>query len=160
MHWQLTPYILPLLAAAAISAPQAVYAWRRRSMPGATAFALLMAAVLVWALSYTLELAVAGLPAKLAWARVTYLCTALLPLLWLLFAVQYGGPEQRVSRRLWLVLPIEPFLTALLVLTNDVHHLVWTHVALDTSGPFPLLHLEHGSWLWLHSAYASLSSFA
>ncbi len=96
MHWQFTPYILPSLGAAAVSAAQAVYAWRRR-MPGATAFAALMVAVLAWALAYTLELAGADLFTKLAWSRVTYLLAALLPPLWLLFAYLYGGSEQRIS---------------------------------------------------------------
>ncbi len=54
------------------------------------------------------------------------------------------------------MLPIEPLLTALLVATNDTHHLVWTRVELETGGPFPGLDIQHGIWLWLHSAYASL----
>jgi PAS domain S-box-containing protein len=155
MHWQHTPYVLPLLATAAISVAQAVYAWRRRSMPGATAFAALMLAVLLWALAYALELAGADLPTKRTGAQVAYLGTALLPPLWLLFASLYGGPKKQLSLRLLVLLAIEPVFTSLLIATNDGHHLVWTHIELVAAGPFVGLGVRHGLWLWLHSMYAS-----
>jgi CHASE2 domain-containing sensor protein len=47
-----TPFTLFLLAAAAVSAALAFYAWRRRDARGARAVVLMMLAVFVWSFGY------------------------------------------------------------------------------------------------------------
>tara|TARA_Y100000588_G_C13991236_1_gene811580 strand:- start:14 stop:262 length:249 start_codon:yes stop_codon:yes gene_type:complete len=68
MHWQYTPYILPLFAAALVGIALAAYAWKYRSTRGAPAFALLMASDQRATLASALETASANLPTKLFWA--------------------------------------------------------------------------------------------
>ena len=87
MHWQFTPYVLPMIASAAVSAALARYAWHRRPASGAASFSLLMLAVAEWSLAYALELVSADLPAALFWDNITWLGAAFAPTLWLTFVL-------------------------------------------------------------------------
>src|SRR5258708_14641767 len=88
MHWQFTPYVLPVIASAVISAGVAGFLWRRRPAPGATSFCLLMLVVAQWSLSYALELVSPNLSAALFWENIQWLGAALAPTLWLVFVLQ------------------------------------------------------------------------
>lgn len=158
MHWQYTPYILPVIIAAVISTALAVYVGRRRSAPGAVAFVVLTVAVAEWVLGYALELAGADLPTKIVWAKAQYLGIVTVPLAWLAFALYYTGRKSWLDRN-WLVaapLALLPLITLLLVWTNDAHHLIWQRISLDTAGPFLALDVAYGPWFWIHSAYSYL----
>ncbi len=156
MHWQYTPYALPLIIGAAISAALAFYVWRRRPASGATSLALLMLAVAGWSLGYALELGSVDLPLKVFWARVEYLGIATVPMAWLVFALQHTGRAKWLTRRNLALLAIVPFATLLLVWTNDIHGLIWSTIALDSSGSFSMLDLSYGPWFWVHIAYSYL----
>jgi PAS domain S-box-containing protein len=156
MHWQHTPYTLPLIISAAISAALALFAWRRRPVSGATPVALLMLAVAQWQLGYALELASADLPSQLLWAKVEYLGMVMVPVAWLAFVFQYTGRERWLARRNLALLAIEPLVTLLLVWTNDLHGLIYSNIRLDTSGSFSVLSLAFGAWSWVDVAYSYL----
>lgn len=154
MYWQYTPYVLPLIIAAVISAVIAALAWRHRPAPGALPLALLTLAVVEWALGNTLELGSSSLSAKLFWANVEYLGITALPVAWLALALQYTGRERWLTRRHLALLSIEPVLTQLLVWTNELHGLMRENVWLDTSGPFSVVHKTYGPWFWVHTGYS------
>lgn len=154
MHWQYTPYIWPLLASAAVMAALAMCAWRHRAVPGALPFTVLTLAIVIWSLAYALQLASADLPAKRFWNQVQYLGNAAMPVAWLVLALQYTGRDRWLSRRRLTALAAVPLLTIALLLTNDLHRLVWRDVTLDTAGPFVLLRKTYGPWFWVHAAYA------
>lgn len=154
MGWQYTPYALPLLAAAAVSGAVALYAWWRREASGARAVALLMLAVSVWSLGYALEFSASDLGSKVFWAKVEYLGIVTVPVAWLVFALRYTGRARWLTRRNLAVLAGIPFITLLLVATNEAHGLVWSRTALDPSGTFLLV--DHGAWFWVYWAYSYL----
>ena len=62
MTFQSVPEAIPVGVAAVLSGALAVFAWRRRTMPMAPAFAAMMAGETVWALGATLEPLVVDLP--------------------------------------------------------------------------------------------------
>ena len=156
MYWQYVPYVLPLLIAAAISAALALFAWRRRPAPGAAPFALLMLAVTEWSLGYALELGSADLPAKVLWAKIQYLGIVTLPVMWLVFALQYTGRERWLTCRNLALWAIVPLITLLLVWTNDIHGLIWRNIRLDTGGSFSVLDLSHGTVFWGYATFSYL----
>ncbi len=162
MQLQGTPHILPLVLAAAVTDALGLYAWRRRNVPGAAAFAILMLALSIWSLGYTLELAAATLNAKLLWAKVEYLGIVAIPPAWLAFALSYTGQRLLLSRagpltpRLLAGLAAIPLVTALLAWTNDWHGLVWRRVALAQAGQLLVLEVGHGPWFWVHTTYSYL----
>ncbi len=156
MHWQSTPYVLPVVASGIVSAWLALTAWRRRPAPGATSFCLLMLAVAEWSLGYALELASADLPSQLFWANVQWLGVVTAPAAWLVFALQYTGQARWLSRRNLAVLTIEPLVILLLVWTNNIHGLIRNNIRLDTSESFSTLISTHGPAFWVNVAYSYL----
>jgi PAS domain S-box-containing protein/putative nucleotidyltransferase with HDIG domain len=155
-HWQYNPYVLPLLVAAVISAALALFVWRRRLAPGATALTLLMVAVAEWALGYALELGSADLSSQVFWAKVQYLGIVIVPVTWLALVLQYTKRERWLTPRNLALLTTVPLITLLLVWTNDVHGLIWSNISLDASGSFLVLDLTHGVGFWVHTAYSYL----
>ncbi len=158
MDWQFTPYLLPLLAAAAISIGLVVYGWGRRTTTGATPFLLLMLAIAEWSVGYVLELGAPAIAEKIFWAKAEYLGIVTLPVAWLVFALQYSDLTrwQRIRRRAIPLLSLIPAITVLLVWTNEAHGLIWKRITLDTSGPFVALSLTYGMWFWVNLAAAYL----
>lgn len=148
MIWQHTPYTLPLLGAAAVSVALAFYVWRRRFAPGVLPFMGVLLAVAVWSLGYALELASANLPAKLFWARFQYVGIVTVPGAGLAFALQYTGRARWLTRRNLFLLAFPSLVMLFLVYTNNLHHLIWASVGLDTSGAFSLLALSYGAVFW------------
>ena len=159
MHWQFTPYILPVIASAAVSATVAGSIWRRRPVSGATSFCLLMLAVAEWSLAYALELVSADLPTILFWDNISWLGAAFAPTLWLVFALQYTGRANRLMRRNIAILVVEPLVTLLLAGTNQFHGLIENNIRLDTSGSFAALEMTYGVWYWINIAYSYLLLF-
>jgi len=157
MDWQDTPFTLPLLVAATVSAALALYAWRRRSAPGGLPFIGLMLAIAVWSLGYALELAGADLVTKLFWARAQYLGIVLVPVAWLAFALQYTDRSRWLTHRRLLLMVLVPLLTLLLAWTNDVHHLIWSRADLYRHGAFSVLALTYGPMFWVFAAYTYLA---
>jgi PAS domain S-box-containing protein len=159
MHWQFTPYVLPMIASAAVSAALALYAWHRRPASGATSFSLLMLAVAQWSLVYALELVSTDLPAVLFWDNIEWLGAAFAPTLWLIFVLQYTGRARWLTRRNIAILMVEPLVTLLLVGTNEYHGLIESNIRLDTSGSFAALEVTYGAWYWINIAYSYLLLF-
>ena len=157
MNWQYTPYVLPLIAAAAITAALALAAVRRRHVPGATEFAWLMATAAWWSLCYALELASADLPTLMIWTNAKFLGVAFLPVAWFAFALQYSGRERWLTLRNVALLSAVPLMTQLVIWTDPLHHLFRHEFALDTSGAWLTLTVTtQGTWFWVHTVYSYL----
>jgi len=156
IHWQYTPYILPLLAAAAISVALALYAWRRRSAPGVAPFIAVMLAVAEWSLASALQLVSTDLAAKLFWSKVRYLGVVVVSTAWLILVLQHTGREKWLTRRNLILLTIEPLATLLLTWTNEFHHLIWRSIGLEVSGSLLVWNRTHGVAFWIHAAYSYL----
>jgi signal transduction histidine kinase/CheY-like chemotaxis protein len=153
MAWQYTPYILPLLFAAAISALLCAYAWRHRAVQGAAAFALLMAAVGEWSLGYAFELWNPSLSAKIFWTSFNFIGIVSLPVALLVFVLQYTNNERWVTRRNLALLAIFPVVTLLLAWTNRWHKLIRSVEALDISGPLPVFKPTYNYVFWAYYAF-------
>ena len=79
------------------------------------------------------------LPSKLFWAKVQILGMALTSI-WPLFIAHFTGKESLTGRRGVLVFSIVPAFTLGLLLTNDMHGLIFSGTALNYLNPkFPLI---------------------
>jgi PAS domain S-box-containing protein len=105
-----------------------------------------------WLLGYIFELGSTDLTAKIFWNNVQYFGIVTVPIGWLIFALQYTGRENWLTRRTIILLCIEPIVTLLLVFTNRFHGLIWDPVVPDTDTPY--LIRSHGVWYWIHTAYS------
>jgi PAS domain S-box-containing protein len=153
MPLQFPHFTLLLILAGSITAALALYAWRRRPLSGAVAFALLMVAVTEWSLAYALTLMSTTLPTALFWDRTVYLGTVAIGPTWLAFTLHYTGREKWLTRRNKALLAIIPVITLALVWTNEAHSLIYPWTGFATVGSFQILDASYGPGFWMHIAY-------
>jgi PAS domain S-box-containing protein len=151
----IVPFLL-LLAATIISVGLAVYAWQRRQTTGAASFSLLMTAVSVWLLAYMLEILTDDPALRLIWSNLTFLGVTVVPVAWLLFALEYTGRSKWITRRNATLLFIFPAITLIAIWTNPAHHLFRADAVFDYSGPVLKVNMVYGPVFWLHTAYSYL----
>lgn len=157
MHFQYTPYIVPLILSSVIAIAVALYVWERRTMTsGGLALALLALACAEWSLGYALEIGGVDLATKIFWGKSQYLGIVAVPLSWILFAYSRAAQGTRMTRRNVLLLSIIPFITLILAFSNELHHLIWKAVSIRTSGAFSALEITHGSWFWVYWIYSQI----
>ncbi len=125
MSWELTSYTVLALFAVVVSSSLSVVALRNRSEPYTKTFLALMVALAGWAGLYGVQLGFTDVSSQLVWLRAAVAVGAVVPTLWLVFAVQYVGAGDRLFDGPWWLLGIEPILAAVLTLTNGSHQLVW-----------------------------------
>ena len=146
--YQYTPYIWFVLASASFFAMLGIYAIRHRTAPGAVPFAILTILEIPWVLVNGLGLASTGDTTRIFWFK--FESAHLLPLtsasLW--FALEYAGLGKWLTRRLLILLAIFPLASIPLILTNEIHHLVWTRIWFDG-----YVHAELGPVTWVGIVY-------
>jgi PAS domain S-box-containing protein len=156
MQWQFTPYVIPPILSTVVCIWLAIAAWRRRSMPGALPFALLMLGVAEWSLTYTLELGSPDLSAAVFWDNSTWLGVVIVPAAWLAFALQYTNRGHWLTRRTVALLTLQPLITLVLVWINPLHGLVYSSVSLGTSHGLSAPVFTNALWYWITIAYSYL----
>jgi diguanylate cyclase (GGDEF)-like protein/PAS domain S-box-containing protein len=156
MTWQYTPFLWLLFASALVSILLGVHAYKRRKLPAASPFAILMGIQALWAILYVLELSSPVLESKLVFAQLLYLCYVSLPLVLLVLAIKYTTPAARISPHQVLLLALIPALTLLLLATNRYHGLVWQNIHLASGPGFTFIGKTYGPWFWIHTTYSYL----
>ena len=148
-----SPYALALGLSAALCLLLALVGLRRKGLPGASYFALVMGAAAWWAFFYCWEIITPALAGKLFWLKIEYLGVMAIPLAWFLFARDYSGALKKLDRWLLVALCAMPIFGILLVVTNGMHVLMWSDAYLDASGRLPSVVLNPGVWYWVNTAY-------
>lgn len=127
--------------------------WRRGSRAG-LALAVLLAAVAWWGLAYAFELSASEVATKSHWGDLKYVGITVLAPAWLVFVLQYTDRAQHVSKRLLLVLAVEPLAVMVVLLVPATHDLV--HSYPPDAGGEALPVVGTGPVFWIHLAYANL----
>jgi signal transduction histidine kinase/PAS domain-containing protein len=125
------PLALLSMATAAICLALAHYAWRQRTVAGASEFGWLMIAVAWASLASTADylLSTEALAAKVFVSQLYVIGGASASLLLLLFAVRYTHYDHWLTRGWLIVLWGGVVVRIVLALTNQWHHLYWAAVA-------------------------------
>lgn len=152
----LSLHILLPLVAFFVSLYTVMRVARYRSDPVASSFLVLMAALAAWSLAVGLEHASVELPAKVFWLKMSYFGILSVPPLWVVLTVRYVRAERWLTRRALVLMSIIPAITFVMVWTNDVHHLMWREIWLDTSFSPPVDDVTHGAWFWFQAVYSYL----
>jgi hypothetical protein len=115
----------------------ALYGWRQRHMPGATAFCLAMLLSIVWPLTQAIDVTTADLAQKVWLMKLRIPPPYFTSVMWLLVAAQLTGQAHRIYWR-WATAFALPFvlLTLLLFFDNPLYRYGYY---VDLEGPFPLL---------------------
>ncbi|HCN84965.1 MAG TPA: PAS domain-containing sensor histidine kinase, partial [Sphingobacteriaceae bacterium] len=116
-------------------------------------FGFTMTLIAIWAITYGFELSSTTLEQMLFWINLEYIGIALLPAIWIIFIIKFIGKDKWLTRINTILIFIPAILTLIFVWTNKWHHLHYSSVDIDTTGPFPLLKFERGIWYWIHTVY-------
>jgi len=132
--YQYTPAIWPSVLTVLLLVALSVYAWRRRSVPGALPFAIAGLFDALWMAGYTLVIAATDAAGKIFWLKFggvwqTFGATAVT-----CFLLEYAWPGRWLTRRNLALLSIPPLLIMGLILTGDLHHLMWRGFVVDGLG--------------------------
>ncbi|MDD8011640.1 MAG: histidine kinase N-terminal 7TM domain-containing protein, partial [Acidobacteriota bacterium] len=140
------------------------YLRRRRDLPGARAFFWLAVAQSLLAFAEILSLFAGSAGKALFWFKIRFVFSALMPVFWIWFALDYSGRKKWIGRRLAAGLFLIPLITQVMVWTNDRHHLfVKREVGFVLKGPFWIADTgvrTAGVWFLVHSFYGLILLFA
>jgi PAS domain S-box-containing protein len=154
MNLQFNPYIIPSLLSAIVAFVVAYAAWRRRGVPGAVSLALMMLSAGVWALAYCIELSLSSLHAQIFISKIEYLGIVNIPVLYLVFALEYANQKSYLKNRNTLLLWVIPALTLILTWTNEIHALIWSSFHQSILNNNLILSVDHGTFFWIYAAYS------
>ena len=150
-------YFFLLLIPPIITSTLAVYAWRHRTVQAARAFSALIFVITWWGLG---QMALYLLGNNLffsIWAmKILLLVINNLGVVLLIFVLQYTQREKWLTRPVILSLFLPEFIFAILLLTNEAHHLYWTNIYVDKSLQNALVVFEFGIVNWVSLIYSYL----
>lgn len=137
------------VATAAVTAGIFVLVWRRRTAQFARYFLGLEAAVFLWCLSASFEVATTNLDLKVFWSQMAYPGITTSPVFFFLFALDYGQVDRKPGRLVTGLLFVIPAFICLVAVFQP--HLLWTR--LENIPGTSLAEFFHGPVFWLLVAY-------
>ncbi|MBN1890879.1 MAG: PAS domain-containing protein [Thermoflexales bacterium] len=160
MYLQYIIYITLAYSVTLILASLTVYVWQRRtSAQAAATFAWTLALTALWALMDGIWIAVPSPAIALFCYKLAYLGVALIPVTWLIFALQYTERLERLNLLYVAILVAIPLITQVLLWSNERHNLFLANLAFTMSGPFRIIDTQqaaYGPWFWVHAIYGYL----
>lgn len=144
---------ISVMACGAITVLIAFHAWLHRSTNGARAFALFMAAVAIYVLGYSLELASQDLGRMLFWSKIEYIGTLSFPTIYMVFTAQFSGTSKWLTRRNMSFLFIIPVIFLLIKFADGQIHLIYAATNVQTGNPVSILSFTRGQLYLVVTAY-------
>lgn len=155
MEFVLNPYALTLIISSLlVGGLSVVIGLKLEDSVRWIVFAMLSSSI--WGFFYGIELTAQSIPDMLIWSKIQYIGLVLAAPCWMVFVLKYTEYDKFRTRWLLPAIFVLPVLTFLIVLTNSWHHLHYKSNWLITSGPFPILGIEKGSWYPVQVAYSYL----
>src|SRR5215510_9833854 len=127
-----------------------IYAYRRRHLPAASIFAMVMFALTVCTFCYVMELSSVTQEGKVFWASAKYFASTAGPITWFILALHLTKNTHWLTPPMQMALWAFGIITCLIVFTNDVHHWFWTDIWLVEG--FPETQSDHGFFFWVYAA--------
>jgi serine phosphatase RsbU (regulator of sigma subunit) len=161
MNWYVTVYIATIFISIALMAFLAAYSWRHRELHGAAAFGALSLLGAWGALAEFLSM-IAGAPgAAVLWYDARFITLSGIPVMWLVFSLQYSGRSAWITPKRIILLLVIPAITQVMVWTNGLHNL-WlkSNVGFYPVGTFLIADTSqrvYGPWFIVHSIYGYAS---
>ncbi len=154
MMWEEPGYILLVSITASTMVITALYIWLTSRVPGAKMVSLLIISGTIWVLSYITEISTTSTPVKAFLDKIQFSTMVILPTLWIIYVLQFGGLEKWLTSRTIISLSIPPGSAVLLVFTNDIHTLLWSNVQVVSKASLSVLERTYHAGYWVFVAYS------
>ncbi|WP_225027971.1 sensor histidine kinase [Xinfangfangia pollutisoli] len=121
-------------------------------------FVIALAAMLYWLIAVFLELSSTTEECKIFWAKAAWPAIVLLPTAWAFFLTDYAlGMSRRLPTWRCMALVLGPLAAAIVVATNDWHHLFYgTETRITIIDGIPAVEFQHGPLFLAFSVYLYL----
>jgi PAS domain S-box-containing protein len=149
-----TPQIWSPVLMAVLMTTLSVYSGRRRSVPGAISLMVASLLAAAWATGSLLEYAAVDMATKITWFKVQAATQVPITIAITCFILEYARPGRWLTRSNLALLAFPGLLTVVLILTDDLHHLIWTKFSLVDGSIKP--QLGPGSWFLLAYSFGVL----
>ena len=147
---------IALLAAVVTGTSAAILAWRERPEAGATWLAVLLVGQVWWTTFLVFELEASTLAAKTLWYDVQWIGVVLVPVGWLLFALEYTGRDRYVRPGVVAAACVAPAITLLVVAAGDPAGLIVTNREVADTAVGSFLRVDPGPWYYVMAGYTYL----
>ena len=118
-------HIWPAILAALLMVVLAVYSIKNRGVPGAVPFIIACLLGFLWTLGIIFEFAAANLDMIIFWRKFSVIWQLPSAAAITCFLLEYARPKRWLTRRNLILLWIIPVVTAVVVITNNLHHWMW-----------------------------------
>ena len=147
-------YIVLLIISFFITLWLGIFSWKRRHIPGVTAFSLIAFLGAGWLAVITLMLISSTKDIALFWYRTGFVGISAISVLLFVFVMQYSESRIVTTRRLVLLFII-PVITQITVWTDDRFHLFLKEIAIvNKNGLMVIQSWSPGYWFVVHSVYS------
>ena len=143
-------YATLLLIAALSTTVIAAIVWQRRENPSARVLLWLTVAMVWWDMAYAFHWMGLAQPVKFFWLDATYAGVVMVPLLFLIFILNFTNQTHWLKSRLVWLLLIEPLITLVVLWTDPYHHLFFGGFRQADSGAI----LNGGPFYWINIVYS------
>ncbi len=116
-------YFTSILLTCILTGFLAWYAWKHQQVPAARAYMRLTLSEYFFALAEILSVLSPSSATALFWFQVRYIAGAFMGVFWFVFALEYSGHREWLSKRLLAGLFVIPFVTQVLLWSNPLHGL-------------------------------------
>ena len=110
---------------------------------------IFMGGVVIWTWSYCMYWLFPNWPANGFWLDVTYIGVVIVPSAMLVFALQVNYLDEWLSKKIVVLLYVEPILTLAILWTDSYHGLFFAGKRTPTTTEF----YDGGFWFWLNVVY-------
>lgn len=135
----------------------AIYGIRKKQLPGAFVFSILIIAMVIDTVGCAFELLGTTIEVMYFWIRIEYIGGAFYPFLVMLFAREYSDEKKFANKYILTLILTVNLITLILVNTNSYHYLYYSSIGIDSSLGFNILALEKGIWYFVQMSTLYLS---
>ncbi len=147
-------YVLSLSIAIAVCIFLCIKTFRNRKIRGSITMFWAMSAVAWFLFSYMLEIVSTSFALKLFWFKMGYMALPLIPLLWLIFSLQYADLDKWAIQKKVMPLLALPLLVSILVWTNDYHLFFMRDVAVSSGPAIEVIVKTHWVGYWANVVFS------
>ncbi|RII33082.1 diguanylate cyclase [Clostridium chromiireducens] len=142
-------FSLILLISSIIMIHIGIFSWKKNKKDIAIAFI----PVVIYEMGYAFEILCTNIENVVFWIRVEYIGIVFLPVMWLIFSINFNGHKDKLKKSTLISLCIFSIITLIINYTNDFHHLFYKNIYMNNDGLFPIVEIVKGPWYWVNIAY-------
>jgi PAS domain S-box-containing protein len=152
-------FLIPYFASFIITLSILLFVWKKSKSQGAAAFGWYVLGQLLWVAGFIFELMSARLVDKVFWDGFQWFGLQIVVVALPVFAVQFTEHKVREPKKWFLLSLIAPVLFSLLLVTDALHHWIYTDPSILPKPPFNELAYTFTPLVYVYAIYGYIVTF-